>query len=104
MNGLFRKDLSEIDNPRIVKLVGKTLHYNLEIEHVPGKDNKGADALSRMGCTDTEAPEVTNNFSNTREVKINIARIRKNGTMKNIPLDLLVIARKPNQAQNTKHS
>ena len=68
LKGLFRKDLSEIDNPRIIKVLEKTLHYNVEIQHVPGKDNAGADALSRMGCSDTSAPEVTRNFFNNREV------------------------------------
>ena len=82
LKGVFRKDLSEIDNPCVVKLVEKTLHYNLEIEHVPVKDNKGADALSRMGCTDTQAAEVTCNFFNTREVTTSKIKIRKIG---NIP-------------------
>ena len=60
-----------------MKLVKKTLHYNLEIEHVPGKSNEGADALPRMGCTDAEAPEVTCNFFNTREVKTNLAKSKR---------------------------
>ena len=92
LKGLFSKDLSEIDNPRVVKLVEKTLHYNLEIELVPGKSNEGTDTLSRMGCNNAEAPEETRNFYNTRVARISTNRINKVGTMRNIPLDLQIIA------------
>ena len=66
--------------------------FDYNIIHCPGRMKIFADALSRMGCTDAGTPEETQNFFNTREVKTNIARIRKIGTMGNIPLDLLVIA------------
>merc|ERR1712081_161928 len=70
LKGLFRKDLSEIDNPRVVKLLEKTLHHNLEVQTVAGKDNAGADALSRMGCEDSLALDISRNFYNSRETKV----------------------------------
>merc|ERR1712081_26155 len=102
LKGLFKKDLSEIDNPRIVKLLEKTLHHNIEIETVAGKDNSAADALSRMGCNDSLAPDVTRNFYNVRESKVDRVRIRKVGGTRNVPLDLKLIAEEANQSQTYK--
>ena len=48
-------DLTEIDNPGVIKLGERTLHYNLQFEHLPGKANVVADALNRMGLTTAEA-------------------------------------------------
>ena len=74
-------------------MLEKTLHYILEIEHVAGKSNDGADALFRMGCDNAEAPEETRNFFSTRIARISTSRIKKVGTMRNIPLDLQIIAK-----------
>ena len=92
VEGLFKKELSEIDNPRVVKLLEKTLHYNIEVQTVAGKENAAADALSRMGCKDSQAPDISRNFFNTRETKVDKLRIKKVGGTRNVPLDLQIIA------------
>ena len=56
------------------------------------KSNAGANALSQVGCSDKEAPEVKWNFFNNREVSTSKLKIRKIGEMRNIPLDLVIIA------------
>ena len=85
LKGLFKKDLSEIDNPRVVKLLEKTLHHNIEVQTVAGKDNVIADALSRMGCEDSLAPDVTRNFYNSRESKVDKVKIKKLGGQEMCP-------------------
>ena len=62
LKSLFGKDLSEIDNPNTVKLIKRTLHFNLQFEHVPEKNNEAADALSRIGLTTTYALEEKKNI------------------------------------------
>ena len=99
LKGLFKKDLSEIDNPRVVKLLEKTLHHNIEVQTVAGKDNAGADALSRMGCEDALAPDITRNFYNSRESKVDKVRIKKVGGTRNVPLDLKIIAEEASTSQ-----
>ena len=47
--------------------------------------------MSRMGCSDTSAPEVTRNFFNNREVSNTQLKVKKIGEMRNIPLDLQII-------------
>ena len=65
----------------------------------PGKENAGADALSRMGCEDSLAPDISRNFFNSRETKVDKVRIKKVGGTRNVPLDLQIIAE---EAQTSK--
>ena len=37
--GVFKKPLGEIDNPRLLNLVQKTLWYKFRMVHIPGKGN-----------------------------------------------------------------
>ena len=99
LKGLFKEDLSEIDNLRVIKLLENTLHYNIEVQTVAGKDNAAADALSRMGCEDCVAPDISRNFFSTRETKLNKLRVKKVGGTRNTPLDLQIIAE---EAQTSK--
>ena len=62
LKGIFNIDLSNINNPGVIELLEKTLHFNLEVEHVSGKTNKAADALSRMGCDTAEAPDESREY------------------------------------------
>ena len=50
------RKLEEIDNPRLLKLKEKTLRWQFDIIHVPGKTHIGPDTLSRK--------EVTNALTN----------------------------------------
>ena len=46
--GIFsNRDLSKINNPRLLKLKEKTLFYRFSIQHCPGKWHRGSDAVSR---------------------------------------------------------
>jgi hypothetical protein len=45
--GLFVKDMVAIDNPRLVQIRESVLGFVFTVEHVPGKNNAAADALSR---------------------------------------------------------
>ena len=42
------RDLHDIKNPRLLKIKEKTLMYRFNIISIPGNDNFGADALSRI--------------------------------------------------------
>ena len=44
--GVFKRPLGEIDNPRLLNLVQKTLWYQFKVVHVPGKVNTGPDFIS----------------------------------------------------------
>ena len=45
--GTFRKDLFDIENPRLQRLCEKLIAYNFDMEYTPGKYHYIADALSR---------------------------------------------------------
>ena len=47
--GLFEKPFTEIQNPRLLSIVEKTLWYKFRVIHVPGKVNCGPDFMSRTG-------------------------------------------------------
>ena len=44
---LKKKKLDEVDNPRLVRLIQKTMRWVFNVHHVSGLDNNGPDALSR---------------------------------------------------------
>ena len=56
--GVFKKPLGEIDNPRLLNLVQKTLWYQFRVVHVPGKENSGPDFISRHTRHGLEAPQL----------------------------------------------
>ena len=45
--GIWRKDISQLENKRLQNLRLKTLHINLEIKHIAGIKNQISDYLSR---------------------------------------------------------
>ena len=45
------RKLENIDNPRLLKLKEKTLRWQFQIQHVPGKIPVGPDTLSRKEVT-----------------------------------------------------
>ena len=45
--GLFKKELPDVQNPRLLKYLEDLQGYNFETKYVPGKDNLAADMLSR---------------------------------------------------------
>ena len=47
LEGIFRKDMFDIDNPRLQRICEKLLEYCFTVTRVPGKSHLIADALSR---------------------------------------------------------
>ncbi|MEL6802917.1 MAG: DDE-type integrase/transposase/recombinase, partial [Bacteroidota bacterium] len=45
--GLFKKQLDSITNPRLLRILAKTLMFTFDVVYTPGTANKGADAVSR---------------------------------------------------------
>merc|ERR1711954_396139 len=55
-----------------------------------------------MGCKDSQEPDISRNFFNTRETKVDKVRIKKVGGTRNMPLDLQVIAEEAQTSQTYK--
>ena len=61
--GMFKKDFTEIKNPRISKLFEDISHFNVKLQHTSGKENVISDTLSRTtkknedDIPDVDAPE-----------------------------------------------
>ena len=66
-----------------------TLHYDI---HVSGMSNDAAIALSRMGLETAEAPDESRTFFSTRTIAKNKKRLSKVRPLRNVPMDLLIIA------------
>ena len=56
--GLFEKELGDIDNPHLRILMEKTLPFQFVTIHLPGIENKGADATSRYPVNEAEITEI----------------------------------------------
>ena len=56
--GVFKRPLGEIDNPRLLNLVQKTLWYKFRMVHVPGKENPGPDFISRYTRPRFQVPQL----------------------------------------------
>ena len=87
--GTWNKTLDETENPRMVRLMEKMAHINLEIKHTKGSENKAADFLSRYQVEDTipDADEVERNFVFQRTV----CRIQTRGEALSVPQDIKMI-------------
>ena len=74
--GVFNKPLEDIENPRLLSLVEKTLWFKFTPIHVPGRWNSGPDYMSRQrGIT-----------SDTKEARINmIMAMASTGNMDSSP-------------------
>ena len=56
--GIFAKNLTQIDNMRVVRLREKIIDHPFTVKWVAGKDNVIADALSRAPATTTNSPSM----------------------------------------------
>ena len=84
--GMWNKDLEELANARVVRMFDKISHLNIKMVHKSGKENEGADCMSRYQVMDIEAtaPEIPRNFSHTRWVH----RISTRSEKLTIPADV----------------
>ena len=57
MEGIFRKDLFEIPNPRLQRIREKLVEFNMTVKWVPGKSHFIADALSRAPLFSPPTPD-----------------------------------------------
>ena len=48
------KSLADIDNPRLLMLKEKTLWFNFDVIHIPGKTHCGPNYMSRQGQYDAK--------------------------------------------------
>ena len=48
LEGLWKKHIDEVENPRLQRLMNKVAGYNFKVEWVPGSKNQAADCLSRQ--------------------------------------------------------
>jgi len=48
LTSIFQKDIQDIDNPRLRAFREKLMDMNIKAEHIKGKKNEAADALSRV--------------------------------------------------------
>ena len=91
---LSRKDLGDIDNPRLIRLLEKISHFNYRIRYIRGKTNQIADCLSRFQIEDLEEEtpgmeDVPRNLEAKRVVK----RVNTRTTALSTPLDIQDIAK-----------
>jgi hypothetical protein len=94
LESLSKKDLGDIENPRLIRLLEKISHYNYRIRYIKGKTNQIADCLSRLQIEDLEeeAPgmeDVPRNLEAKRVVK----RVNTRSTALSTPLDIMDIAK-----------
>ena len=50
MGSFMRSDISTVKNPRLFKMLEKTMMYNFNVQYKPGKDMAVADFGSRSPC------------------------------------------------------
>ena len=62
--GLEKRDLSQISNGRLVRMLERTHGFNIDIKHVQGSKNNFADALSRKPIEGVECAPDYPLFSN----------------------------------------
>lgn len=83
------RDLADIKNPRLLKIKEKSLMYRFNIISIPGRENCGADAMSRIPTSQTAnakvmhieesitaATQIQFDYENNTQT-VNIDRIRK---------------------------
>ena len=57
LEGIFKKDLFETPNPRLQRIWGKLVEYNMTVKWEPGKSHFIADTLSRAPLFDSHVPD-----------------------------------------------
>ena len=94
LESLSRKDLGDIENNRLVRLLEKISHFNYRVRYIRGKTNQVADCLSRYQMEDLEeeAPgmeDIPRNLEAKRVVK----RVNTRTTALSTPLDIQDMAK-----------
>merc|ERR1712215_415737 len=83
IEGIFQKNLGDIENKRIQRMVAKLMPYRFTFHHIPGKSNKIADCLSRL----TRQIRETEHFELADPVLADHAVIKKIAVKSDIQVD-----------------
>jgi hypothetical protein len=75
---LENKELGDVENPRLRALKEKTLAYNFEVVHLPGKRNLGADAVSRYPVSGNDAEVCGVEFTGPAFIRGSMAELSGN--------------------------
>ena len=75
LEGIFQKNLGDIQNKRIQDMVGKLMCYNFKFHQIPAKSNKITDCFSRL----TRRIRETENFDISEPILADHATIKKVG-------------------------
>merc|ERR1711895_34296 len=75
IEGIFQKNLGDIQNRSIQDMVGKLMPYNFRFHHIPGKSNSIADCFSRL----TRQIRETEHFDIGEPILADHATIKKIG-------------------------
>ena len=100
---LSNKCLADIENPRIVWLLEKIIHFNYSVVYLKGAENKIADCLSRYQISDMEEDkpgmaDITRNYTFRRQIN----RITTRSTKVSVPLDIQHIAEQGQECEDYK--
>ena len=83
LEGIFQKNLGDIQNKRIQDMVAKLMCYNFKFHHIPGKSNKIADCFSRL----TRRIRETEHFDIADPILADHATIKKVGRKSGVQIE-----------------
>ena len=83
LEGIFQKNLGDIQNRRIQDMVGKLMPYNFKFHHIPGKSNKIADCFSRL----TRQIRETEHFEIAEPILADHATIKRIGIKSDVQIE-----------------
>merc|ERR1712215_469870 len=83
IEGIFQKNLRNIQNKRIQHMVGKLMPYNFRFHHIPGKTNQIADCFSRL----TRQIRETEHFEIGDPILADHAMIKKISVKSDVKID-----------------
>ena len=83
MEGVFQKNIADIENKRIQHIVTKLMCYNFKFKHIPGTSNKIADCFSRL----TRRIREIENIEIDEPILADHATIKKVGRKSNVQIE-----------------
>ena len=90
--GLFNIDLADLHYRRVTKLNEIVINYNIEVEHVSGKNNELPDAMTQMGETSTDVSDECKPFLKTQTISRLTTKLKKVSTLRKCPFNSQIIS------------